>query len=657
MTASPPASPGTQQRPRPTIVQLSPVPTNTSERRFSGPPATQGPLDTTDQQQHRYTPRTLIETAKTAYDKKRASQELPAEVGANSGQKHFSHDYPPRDSAAKFSPPLKPVQAQKPVSPISRQSTTSPTAISFAAREQQQQQQQQQQKQPQPRPMQSASSIQFLGPERTTIMRMSTNEDIPAVMVTREAGPHARTNSDGTDATASNAFPSPVGLYSPVDEKTFQKHPDRYTTINGHRLKVPIYKLYNHGNWHLFSGRAITGSQPAPFMLALVMLTAPVVVFSVFVCPYLWSELSKATVIVFIYLVALTYTSMMMASFTDPGIIPRNLDAITPPDDYVVAVNTAAVPGTSQLNQNQNRQQQQQQQGQRPRSKSMPSEGNTSMAAEHDAEKSRLLNKKELSKLPLQYHMKLPPPWVPVGTSNNLNGNPTTVFNRPASNDRLIMYAPTTKLVTINNNQVRLKYCETCKIYRPPRASHCRYCDNCVENEDHHCIWLNNCIGRRNYRYFYSFLLSTNLLAFYIIAFSIVRLVLPLHRPEDPHDYHTSFGESIRHHPVVLALILYVLINITMVGGLFMYHTVLISRNITTHEVLGAKHSQMQYDDEGQEVRNRRPMLFAAETPYSTGSCLSNWAVALCNPTAPTNVRWRTRVDPEGIEELATSRV
>mmetsp|Transcript_25584 Transcript_25584/g.44642 ORF Transcript_25584/g.44642 Transcript_25584/m.44642 type:complete len:264 (+) Transcript_25584:1850-2641(+) len=54
--------------------------------------------------------------------------------------------------------------------------------------------------------------------------------------------------------------------------------------------------------------------------------------------------------------------------------------------------------------------------------------------------------------------------------------------------------------------------CKTCKIFRPPRSHHCKYCDNCVELFDHHCHWLNNCIGKRNYCFFLSFVCSLLLL-------------------------------------------------------------------------------------------------------------------------------------------------
>ena len=39
-----------------------------------------------------------------------------------------------------------------------------------------------------------------------------------------------------------------------------------------------------------------------------------------------------------------------------------------------------------------------------------------------------------------------------------------------------------TAAITIAGQEASIKYCHTCGIWRPPRSSHCSYCNHCIGN-------------------------------------------------------------------------------------------------------------------------------------------------------------------------------
>ncbi|GAC98437.1 predicted palmitoyltransferase [Pseudozyma hubeiensis SY62] len=144
------------------------------------------------------------------------------------------------------------------------------------------------------------------------------------------------------------------------------------------------------------------------------------------------------------------------------------------------------------------------------------------------------------------------------------------------------MAIPVQRVLRIRGRVVQVKWCETCGTYRPPRSSHCRVCDNCVENIDHHCTYLNTCIGRRNYVSFMVFLTASIASALYVVGCSAARLVLMTRGRGVAGKM--SFRDALGESPVSGVLFLLCLGVTAPLGVLLSYHVRLVLLNRSTVE-------------------------------------------------------------------------
>jgi len=174
--------------------------------------------------------------------------------------------------------------------------------------------------------------------------------------------------------------------------------------------------------------------------------------------------------------------------------------------------------------------------------------------------------------------------------------------------------APLPRDLKVRAGIVRVKYCSTCKTYRPPRSSHCKMCDNCVDGCDHHCQWVNNCIGRRNYVSFFVFLLSAVLTLVLIMVTSALHLYL-LTAKENMNFKH-AIGHAVGS---VVAFALSVVV-VWPVAALLVYHLRLLVLNATTIE---------QLRNQAHKAVVSGP---APPNPFSHGSWRHNLTYVLCRP-------------------------
>ncbi|MCP9257916.1 Palmitoyltransferase [Dirofilaria immitis] len=172
---------------------------------------------------------------------------------------------------------------------------------------------------------------------------------------------------------------------------------------------------------------------------------------------------------------------------------------------------------------------------------------------------------------------------------------------------------PRTKAIRINGQPIKLKYCFTCRLFRPPRSSHCS-----VHGSE---IALANEI--------------IDIFIFYCITHYVDPICICMCMCSSGHfdTKENAFLGGVRQSPVSLIIALICFFSIWSIFGLSGFHTYLLLTNQTTNE-----------DIKGTFNSKRLPHI---HNPYTTGSLFFNCFRTLCAPEPPSLIDRRGIIEPE----------
>ena len=137
----------------------------------------------------------------------------------------------------------------------------------------------------------------------------------------------------------------------------------------------------------------------------------------------------------------------------------------------------------------------------------------------------------------------------------------------------------------------KYKICTTCNIIRPLRTTHCGTCDNCILRLDHHCPWIGTCVGKRNYHYFFFFLIFLNLTQIFVGIFSIIFISTKIAHDVKNYKKNNLYKKkeiqvSFCNVTVAIWIVCYVAISMIFTTGLLIFHIKIIKDDKTTKEEL-----------------------------------------------------------------------